>query len=163
MTEKEAGPVNPTIRCACGHPDLSASTNQQYHLVRIPDGPLTRDCFKLVIAGVPEPKGGEVLLRVQYISIDAANLVPMQGAGMVMAGQGLGEVIESLAPDFEVGDLVFGECGWQEYAALPGTSLVKQPHADANADVVAGFDNLPDALIGLLHGENRGKRMVRIA
>jgi hypothetical protein len=30
-------------------------------------------------------------------------------------------------------------------------------------DIVEGFDNLPDALIGLLHGDNRGKRMVRIA
>ncbi len=29
-------------------------------------------------------------------------------------------------------------------------------------DIVEGFENLPDALIGLLHGKNRGKRMVRI-
>jgi hypothetical protein len=29
-------------------------------------------------------------------------------------------------------------------------------------DVIEGFENLPAALIGLLHGENRGKRMVRI-
>ena len=29
-------------------------------------------------------------------------------------------------------------------------------------DIVEGFDNLPAALIGLLHGENRGKRMVKI-
>jgi hypothetical protein len=29
-------------------------------------------------------------------------------------------------------------------------------------DIVDGFENLPDSLIGLLHGKNRGKRMVRI-
>jgi len=29
-------------------------------------------------------------------------------------------------------------------------------------DVIDGFENLPQALIGLLHGENRGKRMVRV-
>ena len=29
-------------------------------------------------------------------------------------------------------------------------------------DIVEGFDHLPDALIGLLQGKNRGKRMVRI-
>ena len=29
-------------------------------------------------------------------------------------------------------------------------------------DIIDGLENLPDALIGLLHGENRGKRMVRI-
>jgi hypothetical protein len=136
MTEKEAGPVNPTIRCACGHPDLSASTNQQFHLVRIPDGPLTRDCFKLAIAAVPEPKDGEVLLKARYMSVDAANRAWMQGAtyrdalgaGTVMAARGVGEVVESRHSDFQVGDLAFGDCGWQEYAALPGQSLMKQPH-----------------------------------
>ncbi|TAN54427.1 MAG: NADP-dependent oxidoreductase [Betaproteobacteria bacterium] len=30
-------------------------------------------------------------------------------------------------------------------------------------DVIDGFDKLPAALVGLLHGENRGKRMVRVA
>jgi NADPH-dependent curcumin reductase CurA len=29
-------------------------------------------------------------------------------------------------------------------------------------DVVDGFENLPGALVGLLHGDNRGKRMVRV-
>ena len=29
-------------------------------------------------------------------------------------------------------------------------------------DIVEGFENLPAALIGLLHGDNRGKRMVRV-
>jgi NADPH-dependent curcumin reductase CurA len=29
-------------------------------------------------------------------------------------------------------------------------------------DIVEGFENLPQALVGLLHGENRGKRMVRV-
>ena len=29
-------------------------------------------------------------------------------------------------------------------------------------DVIDGFENLPAALVGLLHGENRGKRMVRV-
>ena len=30
-------------------------------------------------------------------------------------------------------------------------------------DIVEGFDNLPDALIGLLHGKNRRKRMVKVS
>jgi hypothetical protein len=29
-------------------------------------------------------------------------------------------------------------------------------------DIIEGFENLPAALIGLLHGDNRGKRMVRV-
>ena len=30
-------------------------------------------------------------------------------------------------------------------------------------DVIDGFENLPAALVGLLHGDNRGKRMVRVS
>ncbi|WP_374470481.1 NADP-dependent oxidoreductase [Phenylobacterium sp.] len=30
-------------------------------------------------------------------------------------------------------------------------------------DVIDGFEKLPEALVGLLHGENRGKRMVKVA
>jgi NADPH-dependent curcumin reductase CurA len=29
-------------------------------------------------------------------------------------------------------------------------------------DIIDGLENLPGALVGLLHGENRGKRMVRV-
>jgi NADPH-dependent curcumin reductase CurA len=29
-------------------------------------------------------------------------------------------------------------------------------------DVIEGFEKLPEALVGLLHGENRGKRMVKV-
>ena len=44
-----------------------------------------------------------------------------------MAARGVGEVVDSRHPDFKAGDLAFGDCGWQEYAALPGKSLMKQP------------------------------------
>jgi hypothetical protein len=110
-------------------------TNRQFHLVRMPTGPLTPDCFRLERAAMPGPKAGEVLLKARYMSIDAANRAWMQGAtyrdalgaGTVMAGRALGEVIESRHPDFEAGDLAFGDFGWQEYAAVPGQSMMKQP------------------------------------
>lgn len=110
-------------------------TNRQFQLVRIPTGPLTPDCFRLESAAMPEPNEGEVLLKARYMSIDAANRAWMQGAtyrdalgtGTVMAGRAVGEVIESRHPDFRTGDLAFGDFGWQEYAALPGQSLMKQP------------------------------------
>jgi len=112
-----------------------ASTNRQFHLVRLPDGPLTRDCFRLAKAAIPEPKEGEVLLKARYMSVDAANRAWMQGAtyrdalgaGTVMSARGVGEVVESRHPDFKTGDLAFGDLGWQEYAAVAGPSLMKQP------------------------------------
>jgi NADPH-dependent curcumin reductase CurA len=42
-----------------------------------------------------------------------------------MAGWGLGEVVSSNAKGFEPGDLVSGEYGWQQYAALPARALTK--------------------------------------
>ncbi len=111
-----------------------SNTNRQFQLVRIPDGPLTQDCFKLECTPLPEPKEGEVLLRTLYMSIDAASRAWMQGAtyrdalgsGTVMAGRAVGEVILSRHPNFKPGELAFGDCGWQEYAAVAGQSLMKQ-------------------------------------
>ena len=39
---------------------------------------------------------------------------------------------------------------------------VKDGRLKVQEDIIDGLENLPDALIGLLHGENRGKRMVRV-
>ena len=84
---------------------------------------------------MPTPKDGEVLLRVRLISLDAANRAWMQGAtyreavtaGSVMAGGAIAEVVESKAPGFSAGDLVFADTGWQDYAALPAKRLIKVP------------------------------------
>ena len=57
-----------------------------------------------------------------------------------------------------------GEFSVKHHEALAQMhSWVEQGRLKAIEDIVEGFENLPAALIGLLHGENRGKRMVRIA
>ncbi|MBC7582681.1 MAG: NADP-dependent oxidoreductase, partial [Tardiphaga sp.] len=85
--------------------------------------------------GIPEPKDGEALLRVRYISLDAANRAWMHGAtyraavetNTVMAGGGIAEVIASKSPALKPGDIVFGDTGWQDYAAVPAKQLSKMP------------------------------------
>jgi NADPH-dependent curcumin reductase CurA len=114
---------------------MAASTNRQILLVETPKGKLAPEHFRLAEAPVPTPGEGEVLLRVRLISLDAANRAWMQGAtyreavtaGTVMAGGAIAEVVESKAPGFSAGDLVFAETGWQDYAALLGKRLVKVP------------------------------------
>jgi len=114
---------------------MAASTNRQILLVETPKGKLGPEHFRLAEAPVPTPGDGEVLLRVRLISLDAANRAWMQGAtyreavtaGTVMAGGAIAEVVESKAPGFSAGDLVFAETGWQDYAALLGKRLVKVP------------------------------------
>jgi NADPH-dependent curcumin reductase CurA len=114
---------------------MAAAKNRQILLAEVPKGKLGPEHFHLTETPVPAPTEGEVLLRVRLISLDAANRAWMQGAtyreavtaGTVMAGGAIAEVVESKAPGFSAGDLVFADTGWQDYAALPGKRLVKVP------------------------------------
>ncbi|MCX7309861.1 MAG: NADP-dependent oxidoreductase, partial [Afipia sp.] len=117
---------------------MSTSVNRQILLVEKPTGKLAPQHFKMSEAKIPEPKDGEVLLRVKYISLDAANRAWMQGAtyraavetNTVMAGGGVAEVVSSKSPALKEGDLVFGDTGWQDYAAVPAKHLVKVPRME---------------------------------
>ncbi|MDB5419326.1 MAG: zinc-containing alcohol dehydrogenase superfamily [Phenylobacterium sp.] len=109
--------------------------NRQIVLAQIPQDKLGPEHFKLVEGERPSPGEGEVLVRTRYISLDAANRAWMQGAtyrsaltsGQVMAGGALSEVVESRDPALKPGDLVWGDTGWQEYAAAPAKRLAKLP------------------------------------
>jgi NADPH-dependent curcumin reductase CurA len=115
-----------------------SDTNRQILLVEKPADKLGREHFKLVEGRMPEPKDGEALLRVRYISLDAANRAWMHGAtyrsaveaNTVMAGGGIAEVVASKAPGLKPGDIVFGDTGWQEYAAVPSKHLSKMPRLE---------------------------------
>src|SRR6195952_1156105 len=114
---------------------MNDNVNRQVLLVEKPSGKLGPEHFKLSKAAIPEPKDGEALLKVRYISLDAANRAWMHGAtyraaveaNTVMAGGGIAEVIASNAPSWKPGDIVFGDTGWQNYAAVPAKHLNKMP------------------------------------
>ncbi len=109
------------------------SINRQIQLAGIPKDKLGPEHFKLAQVPMPQAGVGELLLKIKMISLDAANRAWMQGAtyraaleaGQVMAGGSLSEVIESHTPGFEVGDLVFADTGWQEYAVLDSKRVQK--------------------------------------
>ncbi len=114
---------------------MSNTVNRQILLVEKPTGKLAPEHFKMIESAMPEPKDGEALLRVRYISLDAANRAWMHGAtyraaveaNTVMAGGGIAEVMSSKSPHLAPGDLVFGDTGWQEYATVPAKQLAKMP------------------------------------
>ena len=114
---------------------MTTSVNRQILLVEKPSGKLGPEHFKLTNGAVPEPKDGEALVRTRLISLDAANRAWMHGAtyrsaveaNSVMAGGGIAEVISSNTPNLKPGDLVFGDTGWQDYAAVPAKHLTKMP------------------------------------
>ena len=112
-----------------------AQDNRQIVLAAIPTGKLGPEHFRLAQAPMPRPADGELLLRIQLISLDAANRAWMQGAtyrsalkaGDIMAGGALAEVMESRAVGLAPGDLVFADTGWQEWATLSARHLTALP------------------------------------
>ena len=126
---------------------MSSSINRQILLVEKPSGKLGAEHFKMVEGAMPEPKDGEALLQVRYISLDAANRAWMHGAtyrsaveaNSVMAGGGIAEVVSSKAPGLAAGDIVFGDTGWQEFAAVPAKHLTKMPTLETMTHLISGF------------------------
>jgi NADPH-dependent curcumin reductase CurA len=114
---------------------MTTTANRQILLAEKPTGRLGPDHFRMVESTIPEPGEDEVLLRVRYISLDAANRAWMQSAtyrsaveaNSVMAGGAIAEVVASKAPSLAVGDIVFGDTGWQDYAAAPARRFTKLP------------------------------------
>ena len=109
------------------------ATNRQWIYARKPNGQIGAGNFDHHEAPVPQAGPGEVVVRSTMLQFDAASRAWMQGQtyrsqlnpGDVMAGRGLGEVVESKAEGFAVGDVVMGDIGWQTYAALPARQVVK--------------------------------------
>jgi NADPH-dependent curcumin reductase CurA len=146
----------------------SGTNNRQILLAEKPSGKLGPEHFKMQTGAIPEPRDGEALLRVRYISLDAANRAWMHGAtyrsavetSTVMAGGGIAEVVASKAPGLAPGDIVFGDTGWQDYAAVPAKHLSKMPKIEPMTHLLSvyGIAGLT-AYFGLLdigkpkHGE----------
>jgi NADPH-dependent curcumin reductase CurA len=126
---------------------MSGTTNRQILLAEKPAGKLAPEHFKMRDGGMPEPKDGEALLRVRYISLDAANRAWMHGAtyrsaveaNSVMAGGGIAEVVSSKAAGLAPGDIVFGDTGWQDYAAVPAKHLTKLPKVEPMTHLLSVF------------------------
>src|SRR5438270_4307972 len=130
-----------------GRSEMSALRNRQILLAEAPKAKLGPEHFKLAESEMPKPAEGEVIVRVRLISLDAANRAWMQGAtyrsavtaGSVMAGGSVAEVVESRAPQFRPGDLVFGDSGWQEYASVPAKALTKLPKIEPMTHLISVY------------------------
>lgn len=112
----------------------AATGNRQIIVASVPKGSLKAVDFAPREAPAPEPAEGEVLVRVLAITIGAGQRAGLQGSasyagaarsGVLMGGTGVGRVEASRDKAFSVGDLVVGQTGWQELAALPGNTLTK--------------------------------------
>jgi hypothetical protein len=89
--------------------------NRQWLYAKQPVGKIGRDSFEWAETAIPEPRAGEALVRTRTLE-----------PGQVMNGFAIGEVVESKAPGLAEGDIVEGDWGWQDYAAVPAARLAKR-------------------------------------
>jgi hypothetical protein len=106
---------------------MSTATNRQILLKRRPEGLVARDDFETVERPLPEPGPGEVLVRTDWLGIDATvrtwlskaeGYIPPVEIGEVVRCSGIGTVLESRSDKVPVGSVVATLSGWQEYAVI---------------------------------------------
>jgi len=126
-----------------------------------PAGEPTESDFKIEEVPMPEPKHGEVLVKVAYLSLDpymrgrmrqAASYAANVELGDVMTGGVVGEVVKSNHATFKVGDIVEESLGWQEYAIGGGPRMRKVDPSLAPISTANGVLGMPGmtAYFGLL-------------
>ena len=124
-------------------------TNRSWYFAERPAGEPDADCFELREEAVPEAGAGELLVRVEYLSVDPYMRGRMRDSesyaepwdvGDVLRGGIVGEVVESNSERYDAGDFVTGEGTWADYSVLD---------ADDTAPVDPDVADLP-AYLGVL-------------
>ena len=132
--------------------------NHRITLAERPQGPVSDRCFNRDEVDAPTPGPGEVLVKVDWLSIDPTirmwmamdTYLPAIEIGAPIRSAGLGTVVESANPDIPVGTRLFGTPGWQEYALMGSRDQVVPEGVDPTAALsVFGITGLT-AYFGLL-------------
>lgn len=136
-------------------------TNHQFRLAARPVGLPRRDDWMYIEEPVRQPRQGEFLAKILYISLDPAmrgwmregkSYIPPVALGEVMRALALGRVVESQRDSFSAGDYVYGPLGVQEYAVSNGAAISKVDPRIAPLPVFLGTLGMPGmaAFFGLL-------------
>jgi NADPH-dependent curcumin reductase len=125
---------------------------RQIVLAARPDGRPKLSDFRLEETAIPTPSAGQVLLRVQYLSLDPymrgrmddrksyAQPVPLGG---VMGGESVATVIASHHPGYSEGDVVLAPTGWRTHALSDRADLRKLDPAVAPVTTGLGVLGMP--------------------
>jgi NADPH-dependent curcumin reductase len=107
--------------------------NKQFRLASRPTGLVARENFEVVEEEVPVPGDDELLVELEYISLDPAmrgwmndarSYVPPVQIGEVMRALGAGTVTASNHGSFKEGDHVVGVFGVQTHALSDGKGVI---------------------------------------
>jgi NADPH-dependent curcumin reductase CurA len=109
-------------------------TYRRVVLANRPAGEPAESDFRIETVPMPEPGAKEALVRNIYMSLDpymrgrmreAPSYAANVAIGGVMPSNVVGEVVASNFPALNIGDIVSGRLGWQEYAVASGSDLRK--------------------------------------
>jgi len=113
--------------------------NHRVLLAQRPQGLVREDDFTHDVQPVAEPADGEVLVKTEWLGIDATVRTWLSKAegyiepvdiGDVVRGSGIGRVIASRSDRIAEGQLVSTLTGWQEYAAVGDDPMLTTPLAE---------------------------------
>jgi len=117
---------------------MNEKINQQWRLIKRPEGLFKQTDFEMIETPVPELSEGKVLVRNMFLSLDPTYLIwarmesyrAIAPIGQVMWGLTVGVVEESRHPKFQKGDFVHTFSGWQTYSIVDdsGWGLYHIPH-----------------------------------
>lgn len=137
------------------------NVNHQVRLAARPVGNPKRSDWSFTEESVRDPNEGEILVKVDYISLDPAmrgwmnegkSYIRPVGIGEVMRAGAAGRVLASKHPGFQAGDFVSGGFGVQEYAISDGKGVQKVDTRFAKLPTYLGVLGMPGmtAYFGLL-------------
>jgi NADPH-dependent curcumin reductase len=142
---------------------MNNNVNRQFYLKRYPQGLLTKDDLEYIESPIPTLSSNQALVRNLYLSVDPTQrnwmsemdqYLPPIKLGEVMRCVGIGQIIQSHHPHYQVGDLIQGFTGWQDYFLIDDrdssfTSLPKDSLSLTSMLSVMGITGMT-AYFGLL-------------
>lgn len=136
--------------------------NRVWRLRKRPVGDITDDVLTLSEEPIPEPKEGEFLFRLNYLSLDPTNRIWMSDVDQYMPPVALdapmrgvvcGSVVKSRHPGYKEGQIVSGLGTWADYQ-LGSPATVNVIRDTGGVPVVNAFSTFavvgPTAYFGLL-------------
>ena len=125
---------------------------RQIVLAARPHGRPKLSDFRLEETAMPTPGAGQVLLRVQYLSLDPymrglmddrKSYAPSLPLGGVMEGESVATVIASHHPGYSEGDIVLARAGWRTHALSDRADLRKLDPAVVPVTTSLGVLGMP--------------------
>src|SRR5438046_5616047 len=131
---------------------MTGSRARQIVLAARPQGKPQLTDFRLEETAIPTPASGQLLLGVQYLSLDPymrgrmddrkSYAKPLQ-VGEVMTGETVARVLTSNHSAYAKGDIVLAPTGWRTHALSDGTGLRKLDPAVAPVTTGLGVLGMP--------------------